>query len=142
MKSTKLVLVSFGFIFTALLFIKCDKDDSLTMDEASYEIKKADPTTEGNNLSFPVIWSDGFEKTLREPPVPGEVLIDGEWSYVWAEDPAEPGDPVYSCKPHSENSSLCEDGSVPGDGSSTVYMAFLQKTANNICYRLVLKISS
>ena len=132
MKFTKLLLAGIGFIFATLLFVECQKEDLVTYDDAQYEMAVSQPTTAGNNLSFPVIWSDGFEKVLREPPVAGEPFLEGEWWYVWAEDPAEPTDPVYSCLPNINDPTKCQDGSTPGDGSSTVYIAYIQKDEFNV----------
>ena len=86
--------------------------------------------TAGNNLSFPVIWADGGSKTL--PGVMGEHSLNGEWWYVWGEDPIDPQAPIYSCKPSSTNPDKCEDGSDPGDGISTVFKAYIQKDENNL----------
>lgn len=132
MKYLKVVLASIGLIFVALLFLKCDKDDSFIGDEATTEISKADPTTEGNNLSFPVIWSDGYIKKLRQPPIDGQPMLKGEWSYVWGKNPTDPRDPIYCCKPNPLDSTLCEDGSIPGDGTSIVYKSYIQQVTGNI----------
>jgi hypothetical protein len=108
--------------------------DTLTLEEMLKDVKPMffdEEPTDGNNLSFPVIWSDGFAKTLREPPVVGEVLLKGEWWYVWGEDPIDPQAPIFSCMPNSLAPSLCADGSEPGDGSSEVYLAYIQKVASN-----------
>lgn len=133
MKTAKLILVSFGFILLALLFMQCQKEDLITNDDVNVELRKNQPPVEtaGNNLSFPVIWSDGYELDLREPPVFGP-LLEGEWYYVWAEDPIDPNYPVYSCRPDVNDPSICENGLPPGDGSSTVYKAYLQKKEDNI----------
>lgn len=133
MKTTKLILASFGFILIALFFTQCQQENLITNDDASLEVKKYKPPTEsaGNNLSFPVIWSDGFELDLREPPIVGPQLED-EWWYVWGEDPIDPNYPVYSCKPLLTDPTLCDNGLPPGDGSSTIYKAYLQKRNNNI----------
>ena len=91
-----------------------------------------EPPTEtaGNNLSFPVIFADGGSKVL--PGTMGEYSIEGEWWYVWGEDPIDPQAPLYSCKPNSDNLNLCDDGSSPGDGISTIYKAYVQKDAKNV----------
>lgn len=132
MKTTKLILASFGFLFISLLFTQCHKEELITNDDVNLEVKKNKPPAEtaGNNLSFPVIWSDGYELDLREPIEFGPQL-DDEWWYVWAEDPIDPSYPVYSCKPLASDPTRCEDGSNPGDGSSTVYKAYLQKRNDN-----------
>jgi hypothetical protein len=149
MKKIKIFLGGIMSAFLLLFLTYCTKEeiiteevivetiirDTLTLEEMLKEVKPVffdEEPTAGNNLSFPVIWSDGFAKTLREPPIPGEVLLEGEWWYVWGEDPIDPDAPIYSCKPNSLAPTLCEDGSVPGDGSSTVYRAYIQKVASNV----------
>ena len=132
MKFKKLILTSIGFIFATLLFVECQRENLVAIDEAQYETEAVKATTAGNNLSFPVIWSDGFEKELREPPVFGEAFSEGEWWHVWAEDPAEPTDPIFSCMPQINDNTLCEDGSIPGDGASELYRAYIQKDESNI----------
>lgn len=133
MKKTKIILASIGFIFMALVLIECQKDDSFMLDQPNSEISKADPTTEPNNLSFPVIWSDGYELELREPPIDGQAYsLKGQWSYVWSKDPTNPYDPIYCCKPNPFNSNLCEDGTHPGDGQSIVYKSYIQQVKDNV----------
>jgi hypothetical protein len=97
----------------------------------SFEIVAAPPEGAGNNLSFPVIWADGDTKALRGSM--GDYTINGEWWYVWGEDPIDPQAPLYSCKPHETNPNKCEDGSIPNGGDlSTVYKAYIQKDVDNI----------
>jgi hypothetical protein len=86
--------------------------------------------TAGNNLSFPVIFADGGSKVL--PGTMGDYSINGEWWYVWGEDPIDPQAPLYSCKPSDTDESLCSDGSTPGDGISTLYKAYVQKDLLNV----------
>ena len=38
--------------------------------------------TYGNNLSFPVIWAEGVQKTLRQP-LSGAPELGGIWWYWW-----------------------------------------------------------
>ncbi|GGK18188.1 hypothetical protein GCM10007962_10470 [Yeosuana aromativorans] len=98
----------------------------------SFEIVSAPPDDNekaGNNLSYPVIWADGGLKTL--PGTMGTYSLEGEWWYVWGEDPIDPQAPIYSCKPMAGNSAKCENGEDPGDGNSMVYKAYLQKDKNN-----------
>lgn len=86
--------------------------------------------TAGNNLSFPVIWADGGSKILRGTM--GEYTINGDWWYVWGEDPIDQQGTIFSCKPSQNNPNKCEDNSDPGDnGISTVYKAYLQKEQQN-----------
>ena len=86
--------------------------------------------TAGNNLSFPVIWADGGSKILRGTT--GEYTTNGNWWYVWGEDPIDPEGTIFSCKPSQTNPNKCEDDSDPGDnGISMVYKAYLQKEEQN-----------
>lgn len=67
----------------------------------------AEPTeTFGNNLSFPVLWAEGVEKTLRGAPGAAPVM-EGAWWYWWGTD-AE-GNPL-SCAPDPDDTDLCDDG--------------------------------
>ena len=142
MKSKKFQLGVIGLISLSLLFSSCTSDDDVVNDIANdiasdpmtdeVAIQITEEPTEGNNLSFPVIWSDGYEKTLREPPVEGEAYLEGEWWYVWGDDPAEPTDEIFSCRPNSLDSTYCTDGSLPGDGLSDIYKAYVQKVPSNV----------
>ena len=91
-----------------------------------------EPPTEtaGNNLSFPVIFADGGTKVL--PGTMEAYSLQGEWWYVWGEDPIDPMAPLYSCQPLGTDESLCSDGSTPGDGISTIYKAYIQKDPDNV----------
>lgn len=82
----------------------------------------------GNNLSYPVIWAEGTEKTLRVPPAgytETDVKMGGEWWYVWGVDPIDPQAPLYSCDPALN---LTCYGAIP---PADLYKAYLQKDANN-----------
>jgi len=103
MKTLKFIFGS-GFILLAFLFVQCD--DEIIFPERSSQnqvmekkttIKAPDGETAGNNLSFPVLWADDFEKPL--PGTMGEYSLNGVWWYVWGEDPLDPNYPVYSCQP-------------------------------------------
>lgn len=83
----------------------------------------------GNNLSFPVIWSEGVAKTLRQPPAgytTDTYKIGGDWWYVWGEDPIDPEAPLYSCYPVNEGDD-CYGTFPPSD----LFKAFIQKDINN-----------
>jgi hypothetical protein len=136
MKLFKSVFSIGVFVLFMLSFTQCEKDALISNDAElqSFE-SKAKPTgdseTVGNNLSFPVIWSDFATKALNGnmgvPPT-----TEGEWWYVWGDDPIDPEGEVFSCKPSLTNPDVCEDGNPPGDGASTVYKAYVQKDADNI----------
>jgi len=98
----------------------------------SFEMVVAPPDNEtaGNNLSFPVIFADGSSKVL--PGTLGSYSLEGEWWYVWGEDPVDPQAPLYSCKPHGSNPNKCEDGKDPGDETSQLYKAYIQKDKDNV----------
>src|SRR5690606_18164402 len=87
----------------------------------------------GNNLSYPVIWSEGVPKVLRGTPamVP---LLGGTWWWWWGTD-LETGDPL-SCAPDPDDTTRCDDGVtgtatgvMPGSGAIKVY---LQKDEFNV----------
>jgi len=65
----------------------------------------------GNNLSFPVIWSDGVTKEL--PGVYGEVNMDGAMWYWWGTD--ADGNPE-SCLADPDDTDYCDDGVVGSIG--------------------------
>lgn len=136
MKTFKFIFGS-GFILLALLFIQCDDEIIFPKDSSQAQvmekkttIKSPDGETAGNNLSFPVLWSDDVEKIL--PGTMGEYSLNGVWWYVWGEDPIDPNYPVYSCQPNPANPEVCLDGTIPGGDGTTVYKAYVQKDVNNV----------
>ena len=134
MKSLRFIL-SLSLITFLMLFVRCDDEalfpDKQGADLQQYANKGRPPVTEvaGNNLSFPVIWADDYEKLL--PGVYNEYSLNGAWWYVWGEDPIDPNAPVYGCAPDPNNPELCIDGTTPGGDGSIVYKAYLQKDINN-----------
>jgi hypothetical protein len=138
MKVLRRVFGGVSSIILIFLISSCTKEEIIVEEMSiedileNVEVAISEEPTAGNNLSFPVIWSDGFEKILREPPVEGEASLDGEWWYVWGEDPIDPNYPVYSCKPNSIVPELCADASAPGDDLSDVYKAYIQKVPSNV----------
>lgn len=140
MKILKFILGGVSSICIIFLISNCTKEEiiveesSCSLDDllANVKVVPSEEPTEGNNLSFPVIWSDGYEKTLREPPVEGEALLAGEWWYVWGEDPIDPNYPIYSCKPNSIVPTLCADASEPASDGSDLYLAYIQKVPSNV----------
>lgn len=122
--SLKISLLAFIFIFA-----QCNDDsfieEVLVADDAAIEMSsKGKPDggeTAGNNLSFPVIWSDGATKVLR-----GNMLTattTGTWWGVWSEDPIDPQAPLYSCGPYIfGETEFCSD---------TEYKAYIQKDPLN-----------
>lgn len=99
----------------------------------------------GNNLSYPVIWSDGIEKTL--PGTPGMVPeLDGPWWYQWGTNGADSETVPASCPPdpdemnpalNPEGEPYCDDtiedaltkpaGEPPADNPLPLVKAYLQK---------------
>jgi len=132
MKTLKVVCTIIGFFILALVFTQCQKEELIVEDEGPLVTitNQPAPIVAGNCLSVPVIWSDGFALDLRGEP--GTLpKLNGEWWYVWGQDPVKPSDPICSCKPHSVKPRLCADGSEPGDGWSTVYKAYLENSEFN-----------
>jgi len=136
MKRYKLLMAGLSLTLTAILYTGCQKEEFVTNDNAPLISETSTPYTgedlEGNNLSFPVIWADGYELELREPPA-FYPLLDGEWWYVWGEDPENPSGHINSCKPSVKDPQYCSDGKLPGDGEfRTAYRAYLQQDEFNI----------
>ena len=76
--------------------------------------------TAGNNLSFPVIWAEGVQKTL-----PGSAgmtpLLSGEWWYQWGTNGSDPNITPASCLPDPDEGDIvlnplgdpfCDDGAL------------------------------
>jgi hypothetical protein len=122
-----------GLASLMLLFMQCDEEIYLPDQDAAAKSSKAvkapSGETAGNNLSYPVLWADDVEKPL--PGTMGEYSLTGEWWYVWGEDPYDPQQPLYSCEPDPDNPDVCVGGDLPGDGTSVVYKAYVQKDVNN-----------
>ncbi len=84
MKTLKFIF-GLGMVLLALLFVQCD-DEILFPENSSQNqvmekkttIKAPDGETAGNNLSFPVLWSDDHEKEL--PGNHGRILA--QWCMV------------------------------------------------------------
>ena len=140
MKILKFLLGGVSSICIIFLISNCTKEEIIVEESscaledllANVKVAVSEEPTEGNNLSFPVIWADGYEKTLREPPVEGEAYLAGEWWYVWGEDPIDPDYPIYSCQPNSIVPTLCADASDPGSDGSDLYLAYIQKVPSNV----------
>jgi len=125
MKTTKLLLrlVVLSIIF---IFSSCS-DDGILMNDLNSEISEKGGKPDGgelagNNLSFPVIWSDGVTK-----PLPGAIeqySISGEWWGVWDEDPIDPQDDIWSCGPYL----------APNDIACLLaeHRAYIQKDSKNV----------
>lgn len=89
----------------------------------------------GNNLSYPVIWAEGVQKTLRGTPEMIPVL-DGEWWHWWGIEGEDPATTVIlSCPPDPDDEAFCDDslvgsvGDPPGEGS---YRSYLQQDEWNV----------
>jgi len=86
----------------------------------------------GNNLSFPVIWSDGVAKTLRGTEGM-DPLTGGTWWYWWGGGFDEEENPLF-CAPDPDDDFFCDDGvddshgAEPG-GHERVYP---QQDADNV----------
>ena len=110
------------------IFLQCQKDQELIQEEVKFESRARKSVEVGNNLSFPVIWSDGVSLPLAGTI--GEVVLNGEWWYVWGPEPIDPQSPIYSCEPNPSDPTLCLNATNPGEDNLT--KAFLQKDANNV----------
>lgn len=90
--------------------------------------------SEGNNLSYPVIWAEGVTKTLRGT-LGEDPILQGEWWYWWGTSGIDPNIVPLSCPPDPDNEAYCDDGTplqatgdLPGEG---YVKAYLQKDAFN-----------
>lgn len=132
---TSLTLV----LSSVLFFTSCEMSSMVELNEDLNEVskvtsnqidagaRKLPESSVTNNLSFPVIWSEGTSKALRTPPAgltETDLKLEGEWWYVWGEDPLDPDYPIFSCLP------------IPGEdpcypAGEEVYKAWVQKDENN-----------
>lgn len=126
---TKNLLLRLVVLSIALIFSNCSEDGILMNDLNSELSEKGgkkvvttgeDSETAGNNLSFPVIWSDGIAKELRGSE--GDVSLTGTWWGVWGDDPVDPQAPLYSCGPYLGDVQPCLE---------TAYKAYIQKDVLN-----------
>lgn len=125
------ILITYFRIMVFLPFIFICSSQTIKAQGGNGGGSNEPPTeTAGNNLSFPVIFADGGSKVL--PGTIGTYALEGEWWYVWGEDPIDPQAPLYSCKPSEHNQNKCEDNEDPGDGISQVYKAYIQKDPKNV----------
>jgi len=107
--------------------------------------KQGPPTTEeaGNNLSYPVIWSEGVTKML--PGTAGaDPVLSGEWWYQWGSNGTDPNVTPASCAPDPDNEAYCDDGiplqydenAAPGlpvaEAPLPLAKAYLQKDLGNV----------
>ena len=132
MKNFKPILF-IGALLFLFMHVQCDKDaldPDLSIENElmkSSNAKSSDGESAGNNLSYPVIWTDGPSLDLR-----GERWLtprtDGVFYLVWGEDPIDPQAPLYSCLPDPDDPTICEDGSSPG---TPYWRAYVQKDLNN-----------
>lgn len=121
-----------------------------------------DDESAGNNLSYPVIWAEGVEKTLRTPtdftagpnPTPvTEEELTGKWWYQWGTNGAEHEVTPASCPPDPDEGNvllnpdklqLCDNGEsgtvdlnkspsiIGADNPLPLVKAYLQKETFNI----------
>lgn len=100
---------------------------------ASLDNGRAEETGDvfGNNLSFPVIWSDGVTKALRGT-TGMEPATAGPWWYWWGT--KDDGTPL-SCAPDYDDINFCDDG-VAGTANGALpggpQRAYLQQEEYNV----------
>ncbi|MDF2157946.1 hypothetical protein [Algoriphagus sp. CAU 1675] len=143
MKTLKQIFTLIFVLAGTLAFTSCDldrvaelngdvagvnkNDTNNPYDPNGAAFRKVIESTVTHNLSFPVIWAEGTTKALREPPAgvgPTEYKLNGEYWYVWGEDPADPDYPIYSCLPLDSADYCYPEG-------ADVYKAWVQKDALN-----------
>lgn len=129
MKLKKLFL-SIGVFSLLFVFTQCENDEFPQIDNSVQATElnakgEKDITTSdeevGNNLSFPVIWSDGATKVLRGEM--GKVTLTGTWWGVWGEDPIDPNAPLFSAGPYVFGETVYDERSE--------YKAYVQKDSGN-----------
>lgn len=119
-------------ILFAIFLVQCEQDSLQSVTDNERLELRAKPGGEvaSNNLSFPVIWSNG--PPLPLPGTPGlDPDLAGEWWYVWGPDPVDPQSPIYSCEPvlTSLDVPICLNGDIPEE---PVFRAYLQKDPGNV----------
>lgn len=119
-----------------VLFVACpgDRENPMTSVGDDNLVVLAKPTGT-NNLSFPVIWAEGVQKTL--PGTPGMTPdLNGVWWYWWGMEGEDPNIVPLSCLPDPDDPSLCDDG-IPGSATGAEpgpgwVKSYVQKDANNV----------
>ncbi len=136
----------------AIVAVQCMDEEFYDQSPETMNLKKGkpNPTTEaGNNLSYPVIWSDGVTKTL--PGTMGETKLTGEWWYQWGTNGIDPDIFPASCLPDPDENDTtlnpealpyCNDnqdtsltivaGEPLADNPLPLARAYLQKDPNNL----------
>ena len=127
-------------LLSTFLLFGCEKDELSTPNYPDQEYgitggtRPGKPTsTAGNNLSFPVIWAEGVEKTL--PGTDGMVpALNGDFWWWWGIEGVDPNTTIiHSCvgDPFSDVPACLSVPETPGDNDELVKV-FAQKDANNI----------
>ena len=102
---------------------------------ATSSAEKPGGETAGNNLSYPVIWTEGIGKAL--PGTPGMLPVtNGEWWYWWGTTGTDPDIIPLSCAPDPDDETRCDDG-MPGIATGDMpggnwVKAYLQKDPLNV----------
>jgi len=145
----KKFIPSIFILCACLLFTQCEKEELLLPENQAEALisdalhpgsmkGKPNGETAGNNLSFPVIWAEGIQKTL-----PGTFGMDpilmGEWWYWWGTSGTDPNIVPLSCPPDPQDPTRCDDGNpetatgelIPFDNPDIV-KAFIQKDQMNL----------
>ncbi|WP_119439084.1 hypothetical protein [Maribellus luteus] len=151
MKKQSLYFVLILFIL-AIVAAQCMNEEFSDQSAETMSLKKGkpDPTVEaGNNLSYPVIWSDGVAKAL--PGTVGVTNLSGVWWYQWGTNGVDPDIFPASCPPDPEESDTtlnpmvlpyCNDytdssltvvaGEPVADNPLPLARAYLQKDPKNL----------
>ena len=114
------------FKFSIIFIFSSCSDDGILVNDLNSEIaekggKPTDGEAAGNNLSFPVIWSDGVEKVL--PGAMEQHSLAGDWYGVWGVDPIDPQADLFSCGPYLGNVDACIEAE---------FRAYVQKDSRNV----------
>jgi hypothetical protein len=129
-------LTTFAMVAAALVatgsFYGCDKDRQPLSSGQDLRAVAAPPTGGTNNLSYPVIWAEGVQKT-----VPGSAgtapVLSGAWWYWWGTEGVDPDIVPLSCEPMPPDYLLCVGGATPGVGyEDALVRAYLQKDLGNV----------
>ena len=143
MKARRTMLALAAAALASIPLAGCSDDGIGPMGPSAPEFAKPGGETAGNNLSYPVIWSENVAKAL--PGTPGMTpTLNGAFWYQWGTNGSDPDVTPASCAPDPDMLAYCDDGVpstwdenlVPGfppaDSPLPLARAYLQKDPANL----------